>query len=79
MTGVQDWGHPEGLPPDELDSSLAVLELMAAEVGATTALLHTPPGTNGGRCAVVRVETGCKDDVSYTDLRIAGETMHAGC
>lgn len=44
LQGVEDNGHPAGLPPAELDASLAVLARMAAEVGARAEVLQVRGG-----------------------------------
>lgn len=58
-----------------MDISLATLRAMAEEVHAATTLLRKAAGTRKRQCAVVRVHKLCVDDVSYTDLRIAGELL----
>ena len=72
--GVEDDGYPRGLIQADLDTSLATLRAMAEEVHAATTLLRKAAGTRKRQCAIVRVHKLCIDDVSYTDLRIAG--MH---
>lgn len=69
--GVEDNGHPKGLPETELHSSLETLHKMAIEVAATATILRTPPGVDGGKCAVVRVTYGSERHVAHQDLRIA--------
>ena len=56
-----------------MDTSLASLRAMAEEVHAATTLLRKAAGTRKRQCAIVRVHKLCVDDVTYTDLRIAGE------
>ena len=70
--GVEDDGYPRGLTQADLDTSLATLHAMAVEVHAATTLLRKAAGTRKRQCAIVRVHKLCVDDVSYTDLRIAG-------
>ena len=72
-TGVEDDGYPRGLTPGDLEQSLTTLRAMATEVHAACTLVRTLPGSNGRSCVVVRVHRICRDEVSYTDLRIAGE------
>ncbi|GAB4819226.1 hypothetical protein N2152v2_006272 [Parachlorella kessleri] len=69
--GVEDNGHPRGLPPQELQQSLAVLDAMAGEVGAAASLLRRPEVEGGRQCAVVAVRQGCRKAVDYVDLRVA--------
>lgn len=45
---------------------------MAEEVHAATTLLRKAAGTCKRQCAIVRVHKLCIDDVTYSDLRIAG-------
>ena len=73
--GVEDDGYPRGLIQSDLDTSLATLRAMAEEVHAATTLLRKAAGTRKRQCVIVRVHKLCIDDVTYTDLRIAG--MHA--
>ena len=72
--GVEDDGYPRGLTQTDMDTSLATLRAMAEEVHAATTLLRKAAGTRKRQCAIVRVHKLCVDDVTYTDLRIAG--MH---
>ena len=58
-----------------MDTSLASLRAMAEEVHAATTLLRKAAGTRKRQCAIVRVHKLCVDDVTYTDLRIAGEPL----
>ena len=73
--GVEDDGYPRGLTQADMDTSLATLHAMADEVHAATTLLRKAAGTRKRHCAIVRVHKLCVDDVSYTDLRIAGESI----
>lgn len=75
--GVEDDGYPRGLTQTDMDTSLATLRAMAEEVQAATTLLRKAAGTRKRQCAIVRVHKLCVDDVTYTDLRIAG--MHPLC
>lgn len=70
--GVEDDGYPRGLSTSDLEQSLTTLKAMAAEVHAACTLIKTFPGSSERTCAVVRVHRICRDEVSYTDLRIAG-------
>ncbi len=70
--GVEDDGYPRGLTPGDLEQSLTTLRAMAAEVHAACTLVRTLPGSSDRSCVVVRVHRICRDEVSYTDLRIAG-------
>lgn len=70
--GVEDDGYPRGLTQVDMDTSLATLRAMAEEVQAATSLLRKAAGTRKRLCAIVRVHKLCLDDVTYTDLRIAG-------
>ncbi|CAL8463448.1 g2982 [Coccomyxa elongata] len=69
--GVEDDGYPRGLTPADLEQSLTTLRAMAAEVHAACTLVRSLPGSNDRTCVVVRVHRICRDEVSYTDLRIA--------
>ncbi len=68
-------GYPRGLTQTDMDTSLATLRAMAEEVHAATTLLRKAAGTRKRQCAIVRVHKLCVDDVTYTDLRIAGEPL----
>ena len=70
--GVEDDGYPRGLTQTDMDTSLASLRAMAGEVHAATTLLRKAAGTRKRHCVIVRVHKLCVDDVTYTDLRIAG-------
>lgn len=70
--GVEDDGYPRGLNQADMDTSLATLRAMAEEVHAATTLLRKAAGTRKRHCAIVHVHKLCVDDVTYTDLRIAG-------
>ena len=74
FAGVEDDGYPRGLTQTDMDTSLATLRAMAEEVHAATIMLRKAAGTRKRQCAIVRVHKLCVDDVTYTDLRIAG--MH---
>lgn len=69
---MEDDGYPRGLTPADLEQSLTTLRAMAAEVHAACALVRSLPGSSDRTCVVVRVHRICRDEVSYTDLRIAG-------
>ena len=69
---MEDDGYPRGLTPADLEQSLTTLRAMAAEVHAACTLVRSLPGSNDRTCVVVRVHRICRDEVSYTDLRIAG-------
>ena len=69
--GVEDNGHPRGLDAPELQASLAALDAMAAEVEACAAVVRTPPGAEGRRCAVVRVSGASAPCAAHDDLRVA--------
>ncbi len=69
---MEDDGYPRGLSPADLEQSLTTLRAMAAEVHAACTLVRSLPGSNDRTCVVVRVHRICRDEVSYTDLRIAG-------
>lgn len=69
--GVEDNGHPRGLEEDELTSSLAVLESMAAEVSATVTLTRRPPGTEGRLCAVARIRQARSPLCTIDEVRVA--------
>jgi GTPase len=73
--GVEDDGYPRGLTPADLEQSLTTLRAMAAEVHAACTLVRTLPGSSGRACIIVRVHRICRDEVSYTDLRIAGAPL----
>ena len=74
-SGVEDDGSRRGLDPADLEQSLATLRAMAEEARAAAALVRLLPGNRAGRrCAIVRVHRLCVPDVTYTDLRIAGES-----
>lgn len=77
--GVEDDGYPRGLTQADMDTSLATLHAMAAEVHAATTLLRKAAGTRRRHCAIVRVHKLCVDDVSYTDLRMAGQLCMPHC
>jgi hypothetical protein len=79
MSGVEDDGYPRGLTGSDLEQSLTTLKAMAAEVHAACTLVKMLPGSNMRSCAVVRVHRICRDEVSYTDLRIAGELLQYSC
>jgi GTPase len=70
--GVEDNGHPRGLEEVELKDSLLTLEQMAYQVGAEARVMEMPPGTEGRRCAVVKVQmktyTGC---LGPPEIRVA--------
>ncbi len=70
--GVEDDGYPRGLTLADLEQSLTTLRAMAAEVHAACTLVRSLPGSSGRSCVVVRVHRICRNEVSYTDLRIAG-------
>ena len=77
---MEDDGYPRGLTQTDMDISLATLRAMSEEVHAATTLLREAAGTRKRQCAIVRVHKLCVDDVTYTDLRIAGDrccTCHA--
>jgi len=74
---VEDDGYPRGLTQTDMDISLATLRAMGEEVHAATTLLRKAAGTRKRQCAIVRVHKLCVDDVTYTDLRIAGNTLAA--
>ena len=72
--GVEDDGSRRGLDSADLEQSLATLHKMAEEARAAAALVRLLPGNRAGRrCAIIRVHRLCVPDVTYTDLRIAGE------
>lgn len=73
-TGVEDNGQVTGLPPDDLASSLGVLDSMARDLRASTQLTQYLEGTGGGgrRGALVAVKSQAEAGVSYSDVRIAG-------
>ena len=82
--GVEDDGFPRGLIEADLEQSLTTLKAMAAEVHATCTHLRSLPGSSGRACAVLRMHRICRNEVSYVDLRIAGEApsmrpLHAPC
>ena len=75
--GVEDDGYLRGLPEAELGASLGTLRAMAAEARASAHVLARLPcggGHQRGRrsAAAVRVRRVCRDEMAYTDLRIAG-------
>ena len=70
---MEDDGFPRGLSEADLEQSLTTLKAMAAEVHATCTQLRTLPGSSDRSCAVLRVHRICRNEVSYVDLRIAGE------
>ena len=73
-SGVEDSGWLKGLALPELQSSMATLHAMAAEVAASAQLVQQVPGaTAGSFCACARVTRLCIAHVDYTDLRIAGD------
>lgn len=74
---MEDDGYPRGLTQTDMDISLATLRAMSEEVHAATMLLRKAAGTRKRQCAIVRVHKLCVDDVTYTDLRIAGNTAAA--
>lgn len=74
---MEDDGYPRGLTQTDMDISLATLRAMSEEVHAATTLLRKAAGTRKRQCAIVRVHKLCVDDVTYTDLRIAGNTAAA--
>lgn len=74
---MEDDGYPRGLTQTDMDISLATLRAMSEEVHAATTLLRKAAGTRKRQCAIVRVHKLCVDDVTYTDLRIAGITAAA--
>ncbi len=74
---MEDDGYPRGLTQTDMDISLATLRAMGEEVHAATTLLRKAAGTRKRQCAIVRVHKLCVDDVTYTDLRIAGNTVAA--
>lgn len=76
--GVEDDGYPRGLNQADMDTSLATLRAMAEEVHAATTLLRRAAGTRKRHCAIVHVHKLCVDDVTYTDLRIAGMQCFTG-
>lgn len=81
---MEDDGFPRGLTEADLEQSLTTLKAMAAEVHATATHLRALPGSSGRACAVLRVHRICRNEVSYVDLRIAGEApatgpLHAPC
>ncbi len=70
--GVEDDGYPRGLDPPELAASMATVSAMAQSLGAHATLLHHVPGGFGRRGALLHVTFSARDELSYTDLRIAG-------
>ena len=69
---MADDGYPRGLPPDELDASLATLQAMAAEAGCGAELVRTVPGARGRACTLLRVHRLAAAEAAHVDLRIAG-------
>ena len=71
--GVEDNGHPAGLPLLELKDSFEVLCSMAREVGASAELVHNLPGTIPGHLyAIIRItQAQSSSDIAAVDLRIA--------
>ena len=74
---MEDDGYPRGLTQTDMDISLATLCAMSEEVHAATTLLRKAAGTRRRHCAIMRVHKLCVDDVTYTDLRIAGNIVDA--
>lgn len=75
---MADDGYPRGLPPDELDASLATLQAMAAEAGCGAELVRTLPGARGRACTLLRVHRLAAAEAAHVDLRIAGATAREG-
>ena len=76
---MEDDGVRRGLDAADLEQSLATLHRMADEARAAAALVRLLPGRRGGRrCAIVRVHRLCVPEVTYTDLRVAGESRLLG-
>lgn len=69
---MEDNGHPLGLSVEELAESISTLEEMATEVGAIATVVHSPPGTEGRRCAVVNVRRAAASTAStLPEVRVA--------
>ena len=86
VAGVEDDGYPRGLSKHDLDSSLVTLRAMAEAVSADIQPLREMPASKGRAYLIVRVHRLCLDELSYTDLHIAGAqllatavTSFAGC
>lgn len=79
--GVEDDGYPRGLSPQDLDTSLNTLKAMTESVNAVLQPLREMPASKGRSFLIVRVYRLCQDELSYTDLRIAGafQFRHRTC
>ena len=72
ILGVEDNGHPSGLSIEDLSESITTLEAMAAEVDAIATIVHSPPGTEGRRCAVVNVRRAAASTApTLAEVRVA--------
>eukprot|EP00798_Chlamydomonas_sp_ICE-L_P006225 gene6225-2842_t len=69
--GVEDDGYPKGLDDVQLESSAAVLHLMANTLNACVRVVKYMPGVFGRRCLLLHVKLCCLEVMECSDLRIA--------
>lgn len=70
--GVEDNGYPRGLNRQDLEQSIQTLTAMTEAAGAALQTLQEMPATDGRSYLIAKVVRLCRDELSYTDLRIAG-------
>jgi GTPase len=73
--GVEDEGYPRGLSNEDLEASISTLKRMSESLSATTRVTQMYPGAHGRKYALLTVTRNTVEDVSYVDLRIAGEDV----
>lgn len=72
---MHDDGHCIGLIPEQLDASLSVLRRMADTLKASISIKEYLPGRAGHEYAVVEVKNGVNENITSSDVRIAGESV----
>eukprot|EP00892_Ulva_mutabilis_P004085 jgi/Ulvmu1/2048/UM120_0044.1 len=69
--GVEDGGYPRGLSDNDMRLSLNNLHYMAEALTATASVARLFQGAGDRCCALVRVQDGCVEAVSYLEMRVA--------